>query len=224
MHYSYPQQALFGKVIPKNKIYDHADITSSMREKFVQQIDKITWQYKLAPETINLPATENVSEIQVFEIRIRTEELDETILRIIDKAIPFQIVFHIIKPGKIKVKGAFKRPSDADKSKWVVESYFESPWLDDTVSQAPIPIALNLGKLYELILQSVIPEDYNVDLIQGSIKEHVDRIELIKMKEREYDKIKIKRDKEKQFNRKAELNTQLKLVQKELEELRRNDA
>ena len=42
-----------------------------MKDLFVAQVEQIVWQYKLAPETINLPATPGVPEIQVFGIGSR---------------------------------------------------------------------------------------------------------------------------------------------------------
>jgi hypothetical protein len=224
MLYTFPVKAAFGKMIPKNKIYEHADVNTSTKEKFVAQIDKITWQYKLAPETINLPATDAVAEIQIFDIKLKDKDIDESLLRVIDKAIPFPIVFQIYQNDKVKIKAAYKRPSEADKTKWVVESYFESDWMDANVPKKQLPVALDMGILYELIIQSLIPDKFNVNVLESSIKEHVDRIETIKAKEREYEKLKSKRDKEKQFNRKAEWNTQLKIIQKELDELRRFEA
>ena len=224
MLYSFPKQAEYGKMIPKNKIYEHADVNTATKDKFVAQIDKIIWQYKLAPETINLQATNTVAEIQVFDIKLKVKEIDETLLRIIDKAIPFPIFFQIYRNDEVKVRAAYKRPSDGDKNKWVVESYFESEWMDIDTLKEPLPVALDMGKLYDLMIQSLIPIEFNVNVLECSIKNHVDRIEMIKAKEREYTKLKAKRDKEKQFNRKAEFNAHLKNIKKELDEMKQSNA
>lgn len=220
MLYTFPVKAAFGKMIPKNKIYEHADVNTTTKEKFVTQIDKITWQYKLAPETINLPATDAVAEIQIFDIKLKDKDIDESLLRVIDRAIPFPIIFQIYQNDKVKIKAAYKRPSESDKTKWVVESYFESDWMSVDTPKISIPIALDMGKLYEQMIHSLMPNVFKEIAPMGSIKEHVDKIELFKSKEREYEKLKAKRNKEKQFNRKAELNSQLKLLKNELDKLR----
>ena len=49
-------------------------------------------------------------------------------------------------------------------------------------------------------------------------------IEMIKNKERAYDKLKAKRDREKQFNRKAELNSGLKELRQEIGKLQHIDT
>lgn len=223
MLYTFPVKAAFGKMIPKNKIYEHADVNTSTKEKFVAQIDKITWQYKLATETINLPATDAVAEIQIFDIKLKDKDIDEALLRVIDKAIPFPIIFQIYQNDKVKIKAAYKRPSEADKTKWVVESYFESDWMDANLPKKQLPVALDMGKLYELIIHTLMPKIFNESPALGSIKEQVDKIEFLKSKEKEYEKLKAKRDKEKQFNRKAELNSQLKKIIEEIERLKRSE-
>ena len=126
--FHYPKQAAFERPLPKNKIYEHAKPSSALREQFVTQVDKIVWQYKLAPETVNLPARPGVPEIQIFAIALKTPELSEDVLRCIDQAIPFPIIYQLTFEDRIKSKAAYKRPSDADASKWVVDSYFETAW------------------------------------------------------------------------------------------------
>lgn len=117
MLYTYPKQAHFGKMIAKSKIYEHANLTTAVKDKFVSQIDKITWQYKLASATINLQSISSVPEIQIFDIRLKGKEVDEALLRVIDKAIPFPIIYQIHRGDEVKVKAAYKRPSDTDKSR-----------------------------------------------------------------------------------------------------------
>ena len=64
--FDYPKGAAFGRVLPKTKVYEHAKAGAKLRQIFVDQVDQIVWQYKLAPETIKLSATKYVSEIQIF--------------------------------------------------------------------------------------------------------------------------------------------------------------
>lgn len=86
--YNWPRAASFGRVIPKNKIYEHAGANTALKDLFVREVDQIVWSHKLAPETVNLAATKQVAEIQVFRITARTATLDRDVLRAIDKAIP----------------------------------------------------------------------------------------------------------------------------------------
>ena len=220
MLYTYPKQAHFGRMIAKSKIYEHANATTAIKDKFVTQIDKITWQYKLAPETTNLSATPVVPEIQIFDIRLKGNELDEALLRVIDKAIPFPIIYQIFRGDEVKVKAAYKRPSDADKSKWVIEAYVESNWMDVDTPRERLPIALDLSKLYEQMLKALIPKALPILDTQGSMKEQMELLEAIKAKEKSYNKLKAKRDKEKQFNKKVKLNEQLHILRQEIDTIK----
>ena len=76
-------------------------------------MEKITWSYKLAPETINLPATKSVTEIQVFQIKLKEVKVSDEVLRAVDLAIPFPIIFELLSYELIQVAAAHKRPSDS---------------------------------------------------------------------------------------------------------------
>ena len=92
---AYPKQAAFGRVLPKNKIYEHSGANNRLKNLFVEQVEQIVWQYKLAPETVNLPARPGVPEIQVFSIQLKTPELHEDVLSCIDGAVQFPILFEL---------------------------------------------------------------------------------------------------------------------------------
>src|SRR5690348_4761076 len=155
--FDYPKAAAFGRVVPKTRIYEHAGASTALKDLFVTQVDQIVWKFKLAPETINLAATRAVSEIQVFGISLRTDKLSEEMLRAIDRAIPFPLIFELTWSGKRKAVAAFKRPSEADAAKWVVSEYFATDWAPDDVPRQPLPVALNLGGLYDAILTAMMP-------------------------------------------------------------------
>jgi len=214
--FHYPKQAAFERVLPKSKIYEHSKPTSAVKELFVKQVDKIIWQYKLAPETINLPAKPNVPEIQVFTIALKTPELSEDVLRCIDQAIPLPIFYQLTFANRIKIKAAYKRPSDADAGKWVTESYFETDWLPSDASRAELPVVLDLAGLYEHLLRPLM----SLPPRPGeSLKVQVERLSLLRTKQNEYRKLETRLNNEKQFNRKVELNAQLRNLKKQLETL-----
>ena len=48
--FDYPKKAAFGRVLPKNKIYEHGSPSAAVKQLFVRQVEQIVWQYKLAPE------------------------------------------------------------------------------------------------------------------------------------------------------------------------------
>lgn len=214
--FSYPTKAAFNRILPKNKIYEHAKPSNRIRDFFVSQVQQITWQYKLSPETINLPSRPGVPEIQIFSIAVKTSDLSEEILRCIDEAIPFPIFYQITFKNKIKVITTYKRPSDTDSSKWVIDAYFETSWQPIDSERSGLPVALDLAGLYAQMLRQCI----SIPARNGeTLKEHVTRIVQIQNKEKECKKIESRLKKEKQFNRKVELNAQVRAIKNELDSL-----
>lgn len=79
-----------------------------------------------------------------------------------------------------------------------------------------MPVVLDLAGLYEALLQRLIPlppRDHE------NFSALVERLEGVRAKQREIEKVRAKLAKEKQFNRKVEINATLRQLNNELEEL-----
>lgn len=219
---AYPRQAAFGRVIPKNKIYGHSGANARLKDLFVAQVEQIVWQYKLAPETVNLPARPGAPEIQIFSIQIKTPELHWDVLRCIDGAVQFPILFELHQgqgdQAHTRVVAAYRRPSEADASRWVLSDYLASDWLPAASPRTTMPLALDMAHLYAALLQRLIPLPARP---QESLADWVARVELAAAKRREVEKAASKLAKEKQFNRKVEINAILRQLKTELEQLSR---
>ena len=212
----YPKQAAFGRTLPKNKIYEHSGANTRLKDLFVEQVEQIVWQYKLAPETINLPAKSGVPELQIFNIQLKTADLNLDVLRCIDGAVQFPIIFELSFEGRTQVVAAYKRPNESDGSRWVLSDYFATAWLPSDIERAAMPLALDLGGLYERVLHRLIPTPVRP---QESLADLVARVEQVAAKKREVEKVASKLAKEKQFNRKVEINALLRQLKNELEQL-----
>lgn len=213
----YPEKAKFNRTLPKVRIYDKAKLSKAVKVKFVSQINEIVWKYKLSPETINLPARDGFTEIQVFEISLREPESDSDVLFAIDKAIPYPILYRLLYEGRVKRVAAYKRPAADTSGKWLTETYFETDWADDVVPVKPLPVALDLKGLYEQILFTYIDlpprPDENLELL-------VERVKMIRKCRRDLQALETKMSSEKQFNRKVELNAQVREMQSVLNSLK----
>ncbi|MDQ7050392.1 MAG: DUF4391 domain-containing protein [Enterobacterales bacterium] len=219
--FDYPKQAEFGRIVAKNKIYERVKPNRKIQDAFVSQVGKIIWKYKLAPKTTNLPETGKVKEIEVFELALKSdkqiESFDLNILRCIDKAIAHPIIFHLACADKIKAIATYKRPSDADATKWVInDEYFETEWLAVDTERLNLPIVLNLSGLYEHILRELIPLQSRED---ESLESHIQRMGQVITKNKEVRKLEARMNKEKQFNRKVEMNEELRKLQSEMKRL-----
>jgi hypothetical protein len=205
--FHYPPQTVFDRVLPKSKIYAHAKPGRAVKELFVSRIGEIVWKHKLSPETIKLPARRGITEIQVFEIALKSGECDgvplRTILQTIDRAIPFPILFQLTHADRIRFAASYKRPSDADASQWVIEASFVLPWQSASDERPPLPVSLDLAALYDQIIRRHIPLASRPG---ESVRDQVARQLAIESKQREAQQIATRLSKERQFSRKVELN------------------
>ena len=214
--FNFPPQAKVGRVLPKSKIYQHGRVSAALRERFVRQVEQITWQYKLAPETINLPARAGIEEIEIFDVALKTDVLDEDVLRAIDRAIPLPIVFQLQHGQRTRMVAAYKRPNAAEAGKWVIDGYFAGAWQPATAERRPLPIALDLHSLYEQLLRSLLPQAARLG---ESLPEQVERLTRLRSRQNEYSKMEARLHKEIQFNRKVALNAQLRELKSEIDQL-----
>ena len=238
--YHWPRAAALGRVIPKNKIYERAGANTALKDLFVREVDQIVWSHKLAPETVNMAATKQVAEIQVFRIITRIATLDAQVLRAIDRAIPFPLIFELVQGGRVKLAAAYKRPSQVDSARWVVSDYFEGEWMPEDASRTPLPVALNMGAVYERLLSPLV-EEQTARLIRGpgskfaeawqkpfapaapeespSLEERIEQAEAMKAQARKVKSIKERLVREKQFNKRVAINAKLRAAKHELERL-----
>ena len=222
----YPERTRKDRVLPKNKIYGHAQPCRAIRQRFIDEVEQIIWRSVLGTENMNLPSRPDIKEIQVFEIALKTGELREDVLRTIDRAIPSQLFFELTFQGQVRFAAAFKRPplvatGEAVVGQPVVQAYFETPWQPISAPRLPLPVALDLGGLYEQMLrQHMLASSLALASRAGeTLAQTVERSNQIRTKRRECQTLEMKLKKEIQFNRKVEINAALRQSRAELTEL-----
>lgn len=215
--FAYPGKAAFGRVLPKAKLYEHGTVGVRLKGLFAEQVEQIVWQYKLASETTNLPASPGTPEIQIFSVRLRAPEFHHDILRCIDKAIPFPLLFELRYEDRLQVVACYKRPSEADASRWVGSDYFATEWIAAESPRTALPVALNLGGLYEQLLHALIPLTHRP---KESLSDLVERAAKVRALRKEMDKAVSQLATERQFNRRVELNAVARKLKFDLELLR----
>ena len=214
--FRYPNGTQFGKAVPKSKITAHSQPTGAVREQLTSQLAQTIWKHKLYSTALNLASTDSVPEIQIFELILKGDELSEGVLKLIDRAIAYPIIFELHRAEQIQVAACYKRPSEADSSKWVSGNYYYSEWLPVETTRSPLPLALNLETLYREMLQVLMPQ---VPFAGESMDAFSDRVAAIAKMQKACDKLKAQVNREKQFNRRVELNNKLKQAEVELADL-----
>lgn len=202
--YRWPASAGFGRPVPKTKFYEHGNVRTAVREKFVDDIQRITWAYKLADATIHLAGSATVPEIQVFTIETKGEDVADEVLSAIDKSIHFPVIFEVTGPERVRMVAAQKTLGTMSPR---VGTYFSTEWLPVDAPRRPLPTAIDLSGLYEAILASLLPLPTRVG---ETVSAATDRMNQARKLQREIAALEKKLRTEPQLNRKIDLRKQLK--------------
>ncbi|MFK4115151.1 DUF4391 domain-containing protein [Microbacterium sp. NPDC006705] len=206
--YEWPVAARFGARIPKERFYERTAGSSALREKFVSDVQRITWMYKLAPDTINLPASTEVPEIEVLWLHAKTSDVSESVLAAIDQAIPNPTLFEIHRDDTrsplVRLAAAHKivragapRPS----------TYYSTGWMSAATAREAMPTAISLPTLYSALIAPLTP----ISAYAGEdVSVTAERLAAVRKLEREISTLERKLRNEPQLNRKVELRRELK--------------
>ena len=213
-----PKSTEFNKRIPKQKFYDNLTVSPTLKRSFVDQIRIVYWANKIAPSTLNLAEGKNVTEIEVFHIRLNQETLDENVLKQIDREIPYHILFVLEYDGKYKAVIGYKEAAGSGKAAFKVDRYYQTEWL--TENELPVHLdGLNVDAVYENFVRQIAGNTLQAVTPQETLKESVARNDRKDELQKQINKLQAKIRKEKQLNRQMEMNTELKKLRKELEEI-----
>ena len=210
-----PKSTEYNKRIPKTQFYRNLDLPNKVKQQFVDEIDTIIWQNKISPDTMAVPKGEEVTEIEVIEIRLHQRGVSDNILEIMDRGIPYHIVFALTFKEEIQVAIGYKEKSQKKDSKYRVERYYFSEWAstDEFVLELK---GLNLDRIYENLLRQFIPEE------RPQVQDLRETIVLQKEIEKQAalcESIQKGMKNESQFNLQVELNRKLREERTKLDEL-----
>ncbi|MBP3197538.1 MAG: DUF4391 domain-containing protein [Butyrivibrio sp.] len=212
-----PQSTEFNKRIPKQKFYENLTVSASLKQSFVDQIKTIYWRNKIAASTVNIAEGTDVEEIEVFEIKLTGENIDEGILKQMDKEIPYHILFLLEHEGKYQAWIGYKEEAQSGTSAFKVNSYYHTDWLQ--VDDLPVKMeGLSIDAVYENFVRQIAGDSLKATN-QESLKDSVDRDNRRQDLQKQIDKLQQKVRKEKQLNKQMQMNTELKALKRELDEL-----
>jgi len=210
-----PKSTEYNKRIPKVQFYRNLDLPNKVRQQFVDEIDTVIWQNKISPDTMPVSAGEEVTEIEVFEIRLHQRGVSDNILEVMDRGIPYHIVFALTFKEEIQVAIGYKEKSQKRDTKYRVEGYYFSDWVitDELVLELR---GLNLDRIYENLLRQFIPKERPQ---VGDLRETIALQKEIEKQAALCESIEKRMKNESQFNLQVELNRKLREERTKLDEL-----
>lgn len=211
-----PETTKVQRIIPKNTFESYTN--SQQKKLFSEKITRITWLQKISKETINLSSNE-INEIQIFRIELKIKEEIGAILEIIDKAIPYHIIFIVEYGDDIYLSTSKKHSSPINENNSVIDWTFKSAWFSVTDQKYRLNLKQNIDAVFKDICLQILDRN---DLVNQTIHSIIDAQQQIEALQREISKLKSSIMKAKQFNRKVELNLMLKMKESELASFRKS--
>lgn len=208
-----PKSTEFNKRIPKQKFYENMDISPALKRIFVEQVRIIYWKNKIAPTTTNLDAGNDVTELEVFEVRLTSPVLDDSLLRQIDKEIPYHILFLLEYQGKHQAWIGYKEAATSGNKAFKVNGYYHTEWMAE--EELPLKMeGLNVDAVYENFVRQIAGGKLKTEVAGESLKESVARDEQKMALQKRITTLQVKIRKEKQLNKQMQMNTELKKLRK----------
>lgn len=208
-----PKSTEFNRRIPKQKFYENLTISPALKRSFVKQIKVVWWRSKIAAATTNLATGETVTEIEVFEVCLSAPQLDEVVLRQIDKEIPYHILFLLEYEGRYQAWTAYKEAAGSGTNAFKVGTYYHTDWMEETALPLRLD-GLTTDQVYENFVRQIAG-----DAFAGSgetLKEYVERDEHRKELQKQIAALQVKVHRERQLNKQVQLNAELNRLRKEL--------
>lgn len=205
MEFTLPKQSYVHKVVPKSKFFSRAKVNTKLKQEFVDLVQRITWEHKLAVDTLGIQKTEAVEEIQIFKLELKKRSVPKNVLKVIDKTIPYPILFTLRYGNQTAYAISLKVAGD--------ERYYISKWGTDVAFRFT---GRNLETVYQGLVSALMEQPVSTEAGFATMVE-TDKKRVVL--EREIAALKSKIRNEKQFSKKVELNHQLQAKKSNLESL-----
>lgn len=212
---NYPESCIVDRVVPKTMFYKFMEVNPRMKSRFVNDVVRITWLYKLAPGTLNVTASDGMQEIEVFVAQLKGPDCPPDLFSFIDQNMPHHIVFILAYGDNAMILLNYKDWTDDTHTKFRITQSFTTLWRPVNELQLPVQ-GLSLSRIYDNFVASISGIGEHK---AGAMAEIVELKQRIAKIEAELNTLQAKVRKEKQFNIQMEMNKQVKAKRKELAEL-----
>tara|TARA_R110002096_G_scaffold111666_1_gene243605 strand:+ start:257 stop:913 length:657 start_codon:yes stop_codon:yes gene_type:complete len=202
------------RIIPKNAFDKYTN--SKQKKLFTDRINRISWTQKLSTETTNLPS-KDIKEIQIFKIELKIKEDIQVLLDIINKSIPYPIIFIVTFDKEMFISTSTKHPHPLNEDNSIIDWTFKTNWFKIQENKYTLNLKGNLDTVYKdiCIQLSGKPEFKKKSL--SKIVEYQKEVDAL---EKEVLRLSSTITKTKQFNKKVELNIELNDTIEVLEKLK----
>lgn len=204
-----PAPTIVDKIIPKNSFEEYA--TVKQRKLLSSHVARIKWLNKISIQTVNLQGKE-INEIQVFEMELKGKFNINELLALINKVIPYQILFVLRFNEEVMYSVSKKHIHPANENQAVVDWTFSTAWTNVTDDQFEIQLSNSLDFVFRDICFKISGKNTGKE---KDIETLIAKEQQQKQLNSEIEKTLKAIDKCRQFNKRVELNQKLQLILKQ---------
>lgn len=229
-----PKSCALDKVIFKKVFTEQVSLTKAEKQLLSEQIEKVIWHYNIKPANMNIDAYKDeereYEEIQVIEVKVTSKDKVKKVAELIMTTIPYPMVLEVTCHDENLLALGDSVINRNDSSKHVIKEILMTTWLNINGLNAKEQIFLesihisnlssrNLYKLYQDLIEHVVR--FNASLLTNTYIEKTDakiikgQYDAITDLDKQIEGIKAKIKKESQFNKRLELNVQVKRLEKQ---------
>ena len=200
---SFPSKAQVNIKVPKKSFYENLTVNTANKRIFIDQINAIYWRYKLTADILAVVPSESIDEIEIFEIELTTKSFDSSILRLIDRGIPYHTLFILTYEGESQLWIAYKEKTSSDSLS--VGNYYHTTFASSESVNLSAD-GLSLDDVYSALFYQVSGIQKNLSKpLKDVITEHEQRLKL----KREIERLEKQLKRETQPKKKFELHQQI---------------
>lgn len=214
---NYHKDVIVDRVVPKTMFYRFMEMNPRMKVRFVNDVEKITWLYKLSANTLNVTSSDDLVEIDVFVATLKQQDCPTDLFTFIDTNMPHHIVFILEYDNSYMILLNYKDWADNTHTKFKITKSFASLWMDENRLSLEIQ-GQSLSRVYENFVAQVSGIGEHK---AGAMAEIVDLKKRIAAMEAELQNLQKKMRKEPQYDKQVKMNKQVKAKRHELDELKK---
>lgn len=202
---TFPSTAHVGKTMPKEAFYRQLNLSPELKEKFVSDVRRITMEYALTAESINVDKSDDLLEILVLTIQLKKQEFDNRIVEAIARQNKHKLVFIL----------SFE---DQQQLAMYSSKLYKTPWLPAEEMKLEAR-GQNIAAIWESFVEQIALIGEKPAAAELSIEERLRRQEKIAKLQKDIAKLERMTRKEIQPKKKFELYQQVQALKKQLEEI-----
>ncbi len=222
-----PLQHIIDRIIPKEMLYENAELTEKEKQYFVNSVDRVKLYYALKTDNSNIEADIiedcTYDEIVFIELKLRNLDNFDKILKIIHSSIPKPLVIVSNYEEDIAISVATKTNNN---NKIKVIEIFNTPSIDnimlESISFEKVR-AKTLSEVYKNYI-SFVKERIAQELIEKSNLHSVeipnDRVDEFLSLQRELDILSEKMKSENQLKKRVEISLEINKLKLKIDNLR----